>query len=331
MKEGEPRTPAGDQGRPADPGDRLAAKFRISKKLQPFVNRMRLRLKDLDLTDAEAVRRLDGGRQDMRKILEKKKVARGDADKAIEQALEAAANYQIELLRWKQADEGTIRARKDLHCLMRHIEQLSEAITKLPPISKGVLNKLTTEKNWTEFDAEVFGEFFGELLAALSELSPARIANDAAVEIRESLRARNDPVVAHTERTAPPALIELWDCIPDATRLAVEAELRAWTPPARRTATAFFARLKTLLEKHRPKPGPGRRHALVSAYLNKIAAIWQRLNLKVGLARGGSKVKTAESSVQQFARFALAAVGDNSPISARQIGNLKKDRRLKMQ
>jgi hypothetical protein len=301
------------------------------KHIRTFANRLRLRLKDLGLTDPDSVQRLDRARQEMRDILKKNKVTGAAAKLAIEQALDAAADYQMEALRAEQVVQSHALAREQLRDLIRHVEQLSDAIAKLPPLSKGQINRLIDDKDWTEFDAEIFAQLFQELLDMLSQLSPQRLANDVGVEIRENLHLRHDPVVAWTERTAPPAVTELWDCMPAETRSAVEAELRAWTPPTRGQVTAFLDHLRTLLEKKWPGGRPGRRRALVSAYLKRIAAIWQRLDLHVGLARGGSRVKEAESSVQRFARIALAAVGDNSTVSARQIENLKKNRRAKVQ
>jgi hypothetical protein len=331
MSKDESKARSGGQGAPAGSDDRLAANARVSRKMKPFVNRMRLRLEHLDLTDPAAVQRLDHARKEMREILERKNVPEAAAEWAITRALDAAADYQIQILRSEESHQSHARAKTQLRRLTRHIEQLSKAITKLPPVSKGELNRLIAEKTWTEFDAEAFGQLFQELLGKLSGISPDRLATDARVAIRESLDCRNDPVVAWNNREAPPALIELWECIPDATRLTAETELRAWRPPTRGQSIAFLDQLRALLAKNGPKPGPGRRGALVNTYLKKIATIWQRLNLKVGLARGGSRLKSAESSVQQFSRLALEGIGDNSAISVRQIGNLKKDRRAKMQ
>jgi hypothetical protein len=328
MSKDQPRATSGGQGAPACSDDRLAANVRVSRKMKSFVSRMWLRLEHLNLTDPAAVQRLEHARKEMREILKRKKVPEAAVEVAIAQALDAAADYQIQILRSEQSHQSHARAKEQLRRLTRHIEQLSKVITKLPPVSKGKLNRLIAEKTWTEFDAEAFDQLFQELLDKLSEVSPDRLATDARVVIRESLDCRSDPVVASYERAAPPALIELWECIPAATRSAAEAKLRAWKPPTRGQSIAFLDQLSALLAEHRPKPGPGRRSALVNVYLKEIAAIWQRLNLKVGIARGGSRV---ESSVQQFSRLALEGIGDSSVISVRQIGNLKKDRRTRMQ
>ena len=52
--------------------------------------------------------------------------------------------------------------------------------------------------------------------------------------------------------------------------------------------------------------------------------IWTGLGLKIGRAYDGAQGKNVESNFQRFARLALAAVGDNSVVSRRQITNFKK-------
>jgi len=326
MSEDETRAPADEQGVGADAKHRLATNVRISRKMRPFVWRMHLRLEHLDVADPEAFHRLDRAKQQIRKILKKKNVAVAAAEQAVKEALDAAVDYQAQALRAEQADQRNARAKEHLRRLMRHIEQLSNAVAKLPPLSKGKLNRIIIEQNWAEFDSEAFRQMFRKLLDSVSELSPRRFANDAGAAIQETLETRNDPVVAWYARQAPPALIELWEYLPDATRSAAEAALRGWIPPTRGQVLAFLAYLNSLLEKHWPKSDRRKRRALLGAYLNKLAAVWKRLNLDVGLARGGSREKKAESLFQQFARLALAGIGDNSIISLRQIANLKKAR-----
>jgi hypothetical protein len=323
-------TTAREQAVPMVTEDLLAAQVSVSKRMKPFLIRMRLRVEHLDLPDPEAVNRLDTATQRMRRVLKKKGTV-AEAERAIKQALDAAVDYQFQALRAEQADQRNARAKKHLRRLMRHISRLSKAIAKLPPLSKGKLNRIVSEQIWTEFDSEVFGRLFQKLLDTLSELSPQRLANDVGAAICESLECRNDRVVAWNARQAPPALIELWEYIPDATRSAAEADLRWWTPPTRAQALAFLAHLNSLLKQHRPKPDRRRRHALVGVYLNNIGTIWERLDLDIGLARGGSREKKAESSFQQFAKLALAGIGDDPVVSLRQIANLRQDGPAKAQ
>jgi hypothetical protein len=299
--------------------------------MKPFMSRMRLRVEHLDLADPEAVHRLNSAKERMRQILKKKNVAVAAAERAIKQALDAAVDYQVQALRVKQADQRDAGANEHLRRLRRHIAQLSGTIAKLPPLSKGKLNRIIIKQTWTEFDSEAFGRLFQTLLDTLSALSPRRFADDAGTAIRESLDCRHVSMVAFYARQAPPALIELWEYVPDATRFAAEAELRGWIPTTRGQTSAFLAHVNSLLERHRPKPDRRRRRALVGAYLNKIGAIWQGLGLGIGLARGGSREKKAESLFQQFAKLALTGIGDDSVVSLRQIANLKRDRPAKVQ
>src|SRR5262249_52601767 len=172
---------------------------------------------------------------------------------------------------------------------------------------------LFAQENWSDFDSEMFAQLVNELLEILTPLS--RLANEVAVELREPLLYRSDPVVAFPERSAPPALIEVWDCIPGPMRAEVEKNMRGWRPPARGQARAFFDRLKALLRRHWPKLRPGRYPSLISAYRDRVAMIWRQLKLKVGEARGEAGGKRAEGLFQQFANQGLRAVGDDSMIT----------------
>jgi hypothetical protein len=69
---------------------------------------------------------------------------------------------------------------------------------------------------------------------ALFVLSPANAANNARSAIVEkTLRGSRDPVVTQVERTAPPAMTELWEIMPTETGTHVEAEIQRWAPPKR--------------------------------------------------------------------------------------------------
>jgi hypothetical protein len=68
-----PTNPPDQKGVAQDTDSRLVPNTRVSKRMKPFVNRMRLRLKDLDLTDPDAAARLDQAQEDMWSILKRKK------------------------------------------------------------------------------------------------------------------------------------------------------------------------------------------------------------------------------------------------------------------
>lgn|SRR5215813_936725 len=323
MSEDEPEPPAGGQGLTPVAQNRLAARVRVSNEMESSAPRMRLRVnKHLDFTEPAAAHKINKAKQQMRAVLKKKSISAAAAGLAIKQALDVATNYQIEAVRLKQANQGRARAGENLRVLMGHIRRLSRAMAELSPVSKGKLSLLIVAKNWTEFDAEMFAELLYEMLDSLSQLSPKRFADEASLEIRECLAYSPDTTVTSYDRWETAPRSELWECLPAATRSKVEEEFRAWRPPTKAQATAFFDRLESLLERH-SKRRPGPPTAPVGPYLASIRAIWRQLNLKVGEARGESSGKRAESSIQQFANLALRGVGDDTIITIRQIRKLK--------
>jgi hypothetical protein len=260
----------------------------------------------------------------MREILTKKKISKNDADRIVAQALDAAADHRLEYMRRDRLIHDLERSKKDRQRLISHLSGLALSISKLPPVSKGKLNKIIAQQNWQHFDAEMFSELMRAMQDALSTLSPARFANIAGLAISEPLRASKDPVVARIVRTAPPAIAELWEIIPAATRSQVEADIRRWTPPQRGQVTMFLNHLVDLLKTHRPTLKGGRR-LVIGRYLQNVAKIWRGFELNVGRAFDGRT--STESPFQRFARFALLAVDDSSRISVRQIVNLKRKSR----
>jgi hypothetical protein len=66
--------------------------------------------------------------------------------------------------------------------------------------------------------------------------------------------------------------------------------------------------------------------AIEGRYVRNVAKIWWSFGLNVGRAHDGAHGESVESPFQRFARLALAACGDNSRISDRQIANLKSKR-----
>jgi hypothetical protein len=303
--------------------DRLLKQFRISKQMRPFVNRMRMRSKDLDLTDPARASEFDRCSEIMKTILAKKRISRNDADRILALTFDAAADHQLERLRRDRFLHDLERSKKNLQRLIKHIERLAQAIAELPPISKGKLNKIIGNQNWRHFDTEMFSELMQAMQDALSILSPACAANKARSVIRETLRASGDRAVTQIFRTAPPAITELWESIPAHTRTYVEAEIRRWTAPKRGQVIALVNHLVGLLKKYRPIMETRRPPAIEGRYLRNVAEIWVGFGLNVGRAHDGAHGKSVESPFQRFARVALAACGDNSPISDRQIANLK--------
>jgi hypothetical protein len=207
--------------------DRLVKQFRVSKKMQPFIDRTRLRFKDLDLTDPARASEFERCSETMRGILAKKKISGSDADGILLQTFETAADHQLERLRRKRFVYDLERSKKDLGRLIKHIDRLADAISGLPPFSKGRLNKIIDEQNWRHFDTEMFSELIHAMLEALAILSPACAAHGARLVISESFRASRDPAITRVVRTAPPVIVELWQIIPAETRTQVGARFNA--------------------------------------------------------------------------------------------------------
>ena len=324
-----PANPPDQKGVAEDPDGRLVPNLRVSKRMKPFVNRMRLRLKDLDLTDPDAAARLDQAQEDMWSILKKKKISRTIANQIIAETLDAAVNHRLESLRRDQNLKHLAQANSNLNRLIKHVERLAQMLAKLPRSTKDELNKIMTGLNWRQFDTEIFAEFMHAILDVLYQRALHRDSQPTLVLlIVDSLRSSNDRVATKINRTAPPAIVELWDTIPAATRTQVESNLRAWASVKKRSAIGFLKHLVVLLKQHREKIGRGRHLAIESRYVQAVEAIWRRhgLGSQVGLAFDylkGDKGKNVESRFQRFGRLALAAVGDRSGVSRWQVKKVK--------
>ena len=302
---------------------RLKENFKVARSMQPYANRLRLRLAHLDLADPKNKKRLEDSWRKMIDLLIKKKIREDVAQQAVAQALDIATDHQLEVLRRDQNFQELKRSRSDLRRLGKQLEALVHAVSKLPPRAKGELNKIVLAQDWRSFDTEKFGELIHEMICVLEKSSPACIADKAISAVIEPLRASRHPAVAQIARTAPPAMLDLWETIPAETRTQVEAAMRAWAAPIRRPAIEFLNHLVSLLEKFRPQLEKKRRPAIEGHYGRRLAKIWQELGLHVGRAFDGEHERHVESNFQRFGRLALTAVGDESRISTRQIGNLK--------
>jgi hypothetical protein len=323
---------------PADPGDpsralamrasRIHKNLEVANRMEPYARRLRLRLKHFDVSDLKKKQRLANAHREMTKILVKKKMSPDEAHWTVAQTLDIAADHQLEVLRRDQNLQDLSRSQRDLRCLIKQLDRLGLAISKLPPLAKGKLNKIVVAKqDWRNFDTETFSELVQAMTSALSESSPACTSEKVITAINEKIRSGTHPAVTQIVRTAPPALIELWQIIPSETRTQVEASLRNWVPPTRRPAMEFLIRLSTLLKKFQPRLKRGQRSPIELRFGQRVARIWQGLGLHVGRAVSGhSKYR---GTFQRFTRFALIAVGDDMRLSNRQVVNLKSNIRRK--
>jgi hypothetical protein len=308
---------------PSMTADRLSKNFNVTKQLEQYAHRLRLRLEHLDLSDPEMGPRLAIARKKMTQILIQKKVRPYQADRAVVQTLDIAADHQLDVLRRDQDFRDISRSQKDVRRLIKQLNHLGLAISKFPPSAKGKLNTIIVEQDWQNFDTEKFTTLIHAIADTLAKLSPACLANKARLAINEPARGAKYFPADQVARTAPPIILGLWETIPPGTRTQTEADLRNWTPPSRGAAIAFLNSLSVLLAKSQLKQKAGRRPPIERRFGQRVARIWHSLGLQVGRAYNGEHGRHVESSFQRFVRLALTAVGDDSRLSSRQMVNLK--------
>jgi len=306
---------------------RLHENFTVANRMGPYANRLRLRLGHFDVSDPKKKRRLTDARSEMTKILVKKKIRQNEAQQAVRQTLDIAADHQLEALRRERNLDDLRRSQRHLRRLSKQLDQFSRAIARLPPLTKGKLNKIVAELDWRSFDTEMFNELIQAMTDALSTSSPACTGERILTAMNEKIRSGTHPAVVQIVRTARPALVELWESIPAETRTQVEANLRNWGPPKRRPVIEFVNRLVALLEKFRPQLKRGRRPPIARRLGQRVARIWHGLGLNVGRAFSGHS--KYQGTFQRFTRLALIAIGEDSRLSNRQVTNLKSHIRRK--
>jgi hypothetical protein len=107
--------------RPVVPG-RLHENLKVTSRMKPYANRIRLRVAHLDLTDLNNKRRLENARREMTDLLiKKKKVRKKLAQQAVIQALDIAADHQLEALRRRQNLTELTRSQSSLERLLAPI------------------------------------------------------------------------------------------------------------------------------------------------------------------------------------------------------------------
>jgi hypothetical protein len=304
------------------PKRRLHENFYIANQMKPYANRLRVRLADLDLCGPNHELQLEANRTKMTEFLVKKKIRSEVVQRAVALALDIAATHQFEGFRRNQNLDRLAQSERARQRLIQQLRYLAETISKLPPPVKGKLNKIIAEQEWANFDTEMLGELIQTIIDALSKSSPAVTANKAVNAIREWPWDSADPVIANIIRTAPPAILELWETIPAETRTQLEAGFRNWQPPARRSMMEFLSYADFLLETFQPRSKRGRLPAIERRFAQRVARIWGDLGLHVGRAYDGST--NYRGTFQRFSGVALSAVRDDSKVSNRQITNLKR-------
>jgi hypothetical protein len=296
--------------------DRLVKPLYISKKMRPFVERMRLGIKNLDLSDPATASQFERNRQELKRILVSAKILSAKIEHVIEQTLDAAVDHRLQGMRQEDRRRDRLRSKDSVERLIERLTELAAAIAKLPPIAKKQLNAIVANHTEQFFDTETFVAIINDFETALPKLAPIRRAQDAFDVI--------DQPIPEITRTAPPEIIGLWEIMSAGTRQQIELKIRRAVP--KKSAIEFLGQLVVLLKCFLPRSKAGRR-TIQRRYVERVGKIWQSLGLRVGRAYDGIKGRSVESRFQRYCRLALAAVGDSSQISGRQIVVVNNDLR----
>jgi hypothetical protein len=295
--------------------DRLVETFAISKKMRPFVRRMRMRIKDFDLTDPAMASQFASSVEEMRAVLAKKKIPDAKIKHAIDETVAAAADHRLQDMRLRDSQRDRVRSAHSVEKLIEDLTQLAQTIGKLPPVARNKLNAIVAGHTAQYFDTETIAAIVCDIAGTLPKLAPTKRARDAFDII--------DQPMAGVNRSSPPKIVELWETMPAETRRQVEQKIRHSV--AKRSATEFLRQLVVMLGRFLPQAKLGRLPTIQRHYAERVGKIWQALGLRVGRAYDGIGAKSIESNFQRYCRFALAAVGDESQISGRQVRQVKSD------
>jgi hypothetical protein len=274
----------------------------VSTRMHPYVHRIRLRVGCGFVPDPTSVKA-------MRDILMRRSVRGARAHKAINELLQAGLDHQLAPERLRQRRATDVNARLNIGRLISSLGELRSRILDLPPTSRAVLNKrLAAVLQPSIFDTETLIEALNAVANALREVSPKRLGDDA--------RSVIQPSEGYTS-----SLIVLWELIPAVTRVEVERQMQSKQPAD--SLAGWLETLLKLLNQKRPAPKQGAPHSVLHEFAVRAARIWIRLGLNPGRRYDARRETPVESEFQRFCNLALAAWGDASRLSGRQVSNAK--------
>ena len=288
--------------------ERLINRFRISAKMRPYVLRLRLSAgAHFDFgSDPSTAVEFTRCVEQMRAILIRRKVPVVDADRAILEILPIAFDHRLSRLRFKQRQIMKDHSQQAINQLTSSIGELRRQISPLPPSSLAVLNRHLTAvlEQSMIFDTEILIDVLDATAKALCQVSPRRRAEDA-----------------YSVICRQPSLVNLWESIPAVTRVKVEALMQNRRPLT--SLVAWLDTLRQLLDQERPVRKEGAPPSVLRVFAKGAARVWERLDLIAGRRYDANKGHI-KSDYQRFCDLALAAFGDTSKLSGRQVSNAKK-------
>jgi hypothetical protein len=275
---------------------------KVTFPVSAYANRMKLKAQ-LELSKSESAKI-------MFDILAKKKIFSRKADGAVLKALDAAADHRLAKWRFEQQRSAKKLEADRIGELISIFENLTGAISKLPPSAKSKLNvRMADVTREGIFDTEIFRGLVNCVAGCLTELSPKKRADDALVALRPD---------GSLESTWP--IIMLWESISPVTRTDVERNVER---RLRRSGIALLRLIPDLLHKFRTTISLGAPPSLHFTFARQIDRIWRELKLKSGRQYNGDRGHHLASPFIRFCNAALTAVGTEGAISDRQVSNLK--------
>jgi hypothetical protein len=271
--------------------------------IEAYANRIKLKAR-LELSSSESA-------MIMFDILAKKKVPLVKATNAVQEILDAATNNGYATQRFDHLDMIRKQGMVLLDELIAKFSTFVDAISKLPPNSKAILNQRIAgiTKNGG-FDTEVFAELLDSVADCLPQLSPKKLANEALLHL-----------LAETPCWGRPDVIGLWEAIPSITRSSVERKIEASLP---QSGVALLRSIPTILKSYRPSIRLGAPASPNFQFVKEANRIWSSFGLKSGRRYDHVSSRHVSSAFQRFCNAALEAAGHETRISDRQIANLKR-------
>jgi hypothetical protein len=273
----------------------------------------------------QATEKAIAARESLRAILLRAGASQEKTEELGDRALEAAFRFRRKIFLLDQHDRWNERKDRATFNLQRQLRAAADCVDKLPTSAKGKLNQVLKEVDWKTFDTETFIFIIERTLAVLATTSPRCKAQEVRLALVEDHRLPEKVEIGLPDiaRTGRPWVIELWEASHACRQLENEIR-RVMRGRQSRELGAFLKYLAGLVsyeELVRPDP------AALTAYIQEVRSIADEIDIGYWPGYDYFTGKHVERDFQAFARNALAAVGDERPISTRQLKRAAKSNR----